>query len=278
MQLALALVVSLGAALALVLQGLRATTLTTSTGWKRVIMVVAVAACLVACPVLYVELSPGDPAATATLVEPGDSMALEHGGPGLVRLQGKLQDGQSLQKSLRVVVRFEARGAEGVENLEAQLQVGDSEMQSEDLGAAIDEYLSANMVIGTVGEGGTLKLTHVAPEGLLAFDTLYIPQQLPLRVLLYVLLGLTVLGAALEGAGEVRYQRSFFTAALAGVTGLAWILQSGLTAGEGILDLALRVGYAIGIAAIAGTLLPMITGAVVPSLPNERTSEGQGSA
>ncbi|MFT5430197.1 MAG: hypothetical protein ACI9OJ_000870 [Myxococcota bacterium] len=264
-----AIVVCVVAALLLLYQGLNATGLTSSKPFKGLLFSIALLTGLVACPVLWFSLNPGEPAVSIDLSAPGQQLVLGDSGPGVLRVSGKPVEGSTAKKGTIIVAKLQAAGGDSNDQLVAQFQLGSLNADAAEDGIAMEENLAANLPVGVLGSGATLTLSNLAPPGVVTLTVDYFPQRLPLQIMLYALIGLTLLAALFEGAGDSRYLRSFLTAVVAGVTGLTWILRDGLTANEGMMSLALRVGYAIGIAALVGTILPMITGVFMPKLPQE---------
>lgn len=241
--------------------------LTSVVGVRRAVIALGLVAGATAAATLWQTLAPGDPAVEGDLKAEGDALTLGAVERGLLYVEIVPGEGSSAAGAV-LDVQLLIAGADARQTAKTRFQIGDSKVSADDDGSsARAEHLASNVVLDPTGADTTVTLAGLSRAGRAVVRVAYQPHTLPVRALCFALIVFAVLACLYEGAAPTTYQRSFFTVCTAGAAGMCWLLQDGLTATDGFWTLTTFIGYGVVIGAVAGSLGPMITGAVLPTLP-----------
>ncbi len=246
----------------MVTNGLRSSKLVANKLIRRLVVVGSIVAAVLAGFLIVETLQPAAPTGEGELKKDGDVIALGNAKGGVLSLECKRLEGVK-KTGVSLTLRMVAEGKDAKQNIQATFQVGD---WHKDLDTAKIADMGTNIPLNALGEGARLTLTKISDDSLASVHAAYHPYRFPFYPAFIALLVLVVLAAAYEGALPSGWQRTFLTVTFSGVAALVWLFETGLTVDDAVWTLWIRFAYAIVIGAVAGTVLPMITGKFLPEL------------
>lgn len=262
-----ALLLATVAVVLVVMNGLNSSKLVRNSGVRWLVIVSAVIGAALSAAIIFETVWPAAALVEEDLRASGDGVALGHINGGVLYIECTANKGVA-RKGSELQVRMVAKGQDGLQKIISSFFLGDSLDEKEPKA----ENLAANVPLESLGADTQLKLTLVSPKDQVVIHVAYRPQRFPVRIALLILLVFTVLAGAYEGALPSSWRRTFLTASVSSVTIFGSLVESGFTVEDSVWTLWIRLAASVAGGAIIGTLLPAITGSVLPELEG---TEGQ---
>lgn len=229
---------------------------------RRLVLAGAALSVVLANALLFELLIPAPPQKEGVLEKSGDTVPLGEVSGGLLSIECRAKEGVE-KKGETLDVNLFVKGASDKHKEQTAFQFGPKISLSED---DRDENLAKNIRLGDLGADATLQLISISPQDKAVVHVAYHPSRFPVRPAFILFAILALLAGAFEGAAPSGYRRTLLTAALFVTGTFLWMLEPGLTAEDNAWSIWIRIAYATGAGAVGGTVLPMLTSTVLPTL------------
>ncbi len=256
-----ACVLAIVAAGLVVSNGLNSAQLVKSTTLRRVVIAGSLIAAGISAALIFETLVPAEPQKEGVLLNEGDEVALGDVSGGVLYVVCESLEGAEKTHGVQDV-RLVITGADGKQKSQSRFQNGPKKSETDPK----PENLAANVRLDALGADTKVGLMGISPKEKVSVHVAYRPHRFPVQIALIVLGVLALLAAAYEGAAPAGWRRTFLTTVLIGVGAFVWMLEDGLTVEDSVWTMWIRLAYGVCIGAIAGTLLPAMTGAMLPPL------------
>lgn len=212
--------------------------------------------------VVWECLVPGSPLAEGTLVGTEDRLEIGATRGGVIKLLAEPADGVT-KKGQSVIVQLMVTGEDETQRERFEFRLGDKVPDAQDHAPAL-EQLSANVILGPIGDDAIVRLESVEPPATAVISVAFYGRRVPFRLFAIILTILAVLGAFFEAMTPASHRRSFLTVSLASAAALVWLLLDGLTGESPVKVLFGRLLWASVTGMVAGTLGPLLIRSLLP--------------